>query len=63
MELIAKNIEVERPKMDPQLLAEAEKERLDISYVSGEAISKLLDDIYATPDDILSEMREIIGAK
>lgn len=47
---------------DPQLLSEAEKERLDISFVTGESIEKLLDDVYATPDDIVAEMRDIIGA-
>jgi hypothetical protein len=31
--------------------------------VSGDAISKLLDDIYATPEEIIAEMRDIIGTK
>ncbi|MDB5508556.1 MAG: tripartite tricarboxylate transporter family receptor [Hyphomicrobiales bacterium] len=45
---------------DPQLLAEAEREKLDVTLVTGESIEKLLDDVYSTPPDIVAEMRGII---
>lgn len=46
---------------DPLLIEEAKKERLDISLVTGESIEKLLDDVYATPDDVVLKMKTIIG--
>lgn len=45
---------------DPQLVAEAEREKLDLTLVTGESIEQLLADIYATPEDIVAEMRAII---
>lgn len=46
---------------DPELLAQAERERLDVGLVSGEAIESLLADIHATPQDIVEEMKTIIN--
>jgi tripartite-type tricarboxylate transporter receptor subunit TctC len=45
---------------DPELLAQAEKEKLDVSLVTGEEIEKLLEEVYATPDEIVGELREIV---
>jgi len=46
---------------DPGLLAQAEKEKLDVSLVTAEAIDRLLADVYATPEDIVAEMRAIVA--
>jgi tripartite-type tricarboxylate transporter receptor subunit TctC len=46
---------------DAELLAQAEKEKLDVSLVSAETIERLLDEIYATPEDIIAEMRAIVS--
>ncbi len=46
---------------DPQLLNEAEKERLEVNIVSGEEIEALLDDVLATPAPIVQEMQNIIN--
>jgi tripartite-type tricarboxylate transporter receptor subunit TctC len=46
---------------DPELLAQAEKEKLDVSLVTAESIERLLEDIYATPDDIIADMRAIVS--
>lgn len=44
---------------DPELLAQAEKEKLDVSLVSAESIERLMEEVYATPDDIVADMRAI----
>ena len=46
---------------DPELLTQAEKERLDVSLVTAEKIERLLDEIYATPDEVIAEMRTIVA--
>lgn len=46
---------------DKQLLAEAEKERLEVNIVSAEAIEALLADVLATPAPIVQEMQNIIS--
>jgi tripartite-type tricarboxylate transporter receptor subunit TctC len=45
---------------DPELLAQAERERLDVGLVTGEEIERLLDEIHATPTDIVDEMKKIV---
>lgn len=45
---------------DPELLAQAAKEKLDVSIVTGKEIETLLEEVYATPDEIVAEMREIV---
>jgi tripartite-type tricarboxylate transporter receptor subunit TctC len=44
---------------DPQFIAEAEKLRLPISPKTGEEALKVVEDIYATPDDIVQAARKI----
>jgi tripartite-type tricarboxylate transporter receptor subunit TctC len=50
---------------DPDYVAEATSRGLEINPVDGAAIDKLLDDLYATPPDVIAEVRAIIapGAK
>jgi tripartite-type tricarboxylate transporter receptor subunit TctC len=46
---------------DPQFIAEAEKLRLPISPKTGEEALKIVEDIYATPDDIVQAAKKISG--
>jgi tripartite-type tricarboxylate transporter receptor subunit TctC len=46
---------------DPQFLAELEKLRLPISAKSGEEALKVVQDIYATSDDIVQAAKKISG--
>jgi tripartite-type tricarboxylate transporter receptor subunit TctC len=50
---------------DPEYLAEATARSLEVNPVSGADLDKLLDDLYATPPEIIAEIRAIIapGAK
>ena len=48
---------------DPQFLADAEKARLDINPISGEAIERYVADSYATPKPVIARAREILTAK
>jgi hypothetical protein len=40
---------------DPEFLAEAEKAQMEITPVSGEAIQKLVADVYATPAAVVEK--------
>jgi len=44
---------------DPQFIAEAQKLRLPISPKTGEEALKVVEDIYATPDDIVATARKV----
>jgi tripartite-type tricarboxylate transporter receptor subunit TctC len=44
---------------DPQFIAEAEKLRLPISPKTGEEALKIVEDIYATPDDIVQAAKKM----
>lgn len=44
-------------------LAEARKMRLDTSPMSGEEVQKLIDRIYATPNDVIMSVRAIMSPK
>jgi tripartite-type tricarboxylate transporter receptor subunit TctC len=44
---------------DPQFLAEAQKLRLPVSPMTGEEALKIVEDIYATPDEIVQAARKI----
>jgi tripartite-type tricarboxylate transporter receptor subunit TctC len=50
---------------DPEYLAEAATRSLEVNPVGGADLDKLLGDLYATPPQIISEIRAIIapGAK
>ena len=45
---------------DPAFLAEAEKIQLEITPVSGEAVQKLVAEIYATPPDIVKQAAQAV---
>ena len=47
---------------DPELVAQADKERLDLSLVTGEDIQKLLEEVYTTPEDVVAQMRDIVNS-
>jgi tripartite-type tricarboxylate transporter receptor subunit TctC len=40
---------------DPAFLAEAQKIKLEITPVSGEAVQKLVAEVYATPPDVVKK--------
>jgi tripartite-type tricarboxylate transporter receptor subunit TctC len=44
---------------DPELLADAKAQKMEIDPVSGEAINALLDRVYAAPPQIAARLREI----
>jgi tripartite-type tricarboxylate transporter receptor subunit TctC len=46
---------------DPAFIAEAEKQRLDIDAISGEAVADLLSKAYAMPADVVSTAREALN--
>ncbi len=45
---------------DPELLAEARKLKLDIDPMSGAEVEKVVDALYASPPDIVAEVRAIM---
>ncbi len=45
---------------DPDLLAEAAKIRLDMSYRPPEGLEKLLGDLHATPPGVIAEVKKLI---
>jgi tripartite-type tricarboxylate transporter receptor subunit TctC len=45
---------------DPLFLADAEKSRIDVAPASGEKIQALVEQLYATPKDIVARARELI---
>jgi tripartite-type tricarboxylate transporter receptor subunit TctC len=38
---------------DPELLADAAKQNLDVDLVPGDVLKKLVEDLYTTPDDVI----------
>ena len=46
---------------DPELLAEAEKQRMDIEHMSGREIDELLEQLYATPPHIVAKAASAIA--
>jgi tripartite-type tricarboxylate transporter receptor subunit TctC len=46
---------------DPDFLADAAKEGLPVSPENAAAAAKIVNDIYATPDDVVAAAREIAG--
>ena len=48
---------------DPQLLAEAAAQGLDVDPVSGAEIAELVNRLYITPADILDLVRKINAAR
>ena len=48
---------------DPQLLAEAATQGLDVDPVSGAEIAALVDRLYGTPPDVLDLVRKINASR
>ena len=48
---------------DPELLAEAEKAQLEITPVSGEAIQKLVSEVYEIPAEIGQKAAALLSVK
>jgi hypothetical protein len=46
---------------DPEYLAEAKHRRLDVNPMSGAAIHKLIDELYATPPDVIAATKAAIS--
>jgi tripartite-type tricarboxylate transporter receptor subunit TctC len=44
---------------DPELLDEARKQGMEMTYVSGEELEKLIADLMSTPPEIVDKMREM----
>ena len=47
---------------DPELQSEADKLQMDVSYRSGEALQAFVNDLYATPKELIAEIKEIMPA-
>ena len=47
---------------DPALLAEAAKLRIDIDAITGERVSKLVEEAMATPKDVVARIREALAS-
>ncbi|MCS0496553.1 tripartite tricarboxylate transporter substrate-binding protein [Ancylobacter sp. MQZ15Z-1] len=47
---------------DPEFLADAAKQKLDVRPITGQRIEQLLDQLYTTPKALLDEVAEISGA-
>jgi len=46
---------------DPSFLADTKKQKLDVDPVDAKDLAKLVDDIYATPKEILAEGKSIVA--
>jgi tripartite-type tricarboxylate transporter receptor subunit TctC len=57
--LAALRVAFERTLKDPAFLAEADKSGLEVQWLGGERIERLLDRIYATPKEIIERARTL----
>ena len=48
---------------DPEFIADAAKQKIEVSPVSGEDLQRLIADIYATPADLISEATKLSGIR
>jgi tripartite-type tricarboxylate transporter receptor subunit TctC len=48
---------------DPEFLADAKRMALEVSPVSGRAVETLIDELYATPEDVVAKTRRVITAQ
>jgi tripartite-type tricarboxylate transporter receptor subunit TctC len=46
---------------DPELLAEANKSRMDVDYSSGEELETLVKEVLDQPPDVVEQVRKILG--
>jgi tripartite-type tricarboxylate transporter receptor subunit TctC len=45
---------------DPEFLADAKKIHIDVNPIAGAAVEKLINDVYSTPEAILTKVRSIV---
>jgi tripartite-type tricarboxylate transporter receptor subunit TctC len=48
---------------NPEFLAEAKTRKLDVNPMSGQAVERLIDDIYRTPAAVVTQARSVIAEK
>ena len=48
---------------DPDLIAEAQQMKIEINPISGEEVEKIINDIYATPQDVVDRTRAIVAVQ
>ena len=46
---------------DPELLAEAEKMRIDVEWSTGEAVQRLVAKMYETPTAVIERVKKAMG--
>jgi len=46
---------------DAEFLADAQKQGLDVEEVTGAALQKVIDDLYATPSEVLDVVKKSMG--
>jgi tripartite-type tricarboxylate transporter receptor subunit TctC len=47
---------------DPQLVADAKKMKIEVNAIGGDDVKRLVDQLYATPANVVSKAREIISS-
>jgi tripartite-type tricarboxylate transporter receptor subunit TctC len=48
---------------DPEFLEDARKIQIDVNPISGDAVEKLIDDLYRTPDSVTARLRAILNVQ
>jgi len=48
---------------DPQYLEEAQRIGLEISPLGGEGVARLIDQVQATPQDVVDRLRELFASE
>jgi tripartite-type tricarboxylate transporter receptor subunit TctC len=48
---------------DPEFLEDAKKLQIDVNPVSADAVHKLIDDIYQTPESVVAKLRDILNVQ
>ena len=48
---------------DPELLAEADKLKIEVDPLSGEQVAALIEELYKTPADTVARVREAMAPK
>jgi tripartite-type tricarboxylate transporter receptor subunit TctC len=48
---------------DPELIAEAQKQRLEMSPLTGAQVQALVERLYASPDPIVRRARNLLGTE
>ena len=46
---------------DPELLADAKKSRMDVTYTPGEELEGLLKEVLGQPPEVIEQARKILG--